>query len=322
MNRVSVFMQIFGFFKGKNLLIIIDVYSKYPEVYHISDITCSSTIQCFRDYFARWGMPKVLVTDNGTQFSANEFVSFCENNNVKQLFSPPYHPMSNGAAENFVKTLKDKLYKMSDEINVISNEFLNKLINSFLIDYRTMIHETTGKSPNELQINRKVINRFDVINKVIKEQAKQKRNFGGHGIKKFKVGEVVYFRIYNSKYRKWSKGKIIGNHSDYIYLVYDLTNRVKVTRHLNQIKPTGQIDKVIENTDNVKLKDDNKKAENTNCNHKRKPNFIVSVSNNRNVPDNVPENILDVPDSIPNIDVSPVIRKSSRTIKKPQRLMC
>lgn len=41
-------------YKGKNFLIIIDEYSKCPEIYHVPNITSIVGMQCFKDYKARW----------------------------------------------------------------------------------------------------------------------------------------------------------------------------------------------------------------------------------------------------------------------------
>ena len=60
-----------------------------------------------KQLFTRWGFPKVIVSDNGTQFTSKLTKSFLTLNGVNQIFIPPGHPASNGAAENSVKTFKN-----------------------------------------------------------------------------------------------------------------------------------------------------------------------------------------------------------------------
>ena len=61
---------------GRTLLIISDYYSNYIEVARITSITSRSIIKELKAVFARFGIPEVLVTDNGTQFSSAEFSVF------------------------------------------------------------------------------------------------------------------------------------------------------------------------------------------------------------------------------------------------------
>ena len=52
-------------------LIIIDSYSKWPEVCFTNSPTAKFTLYALRNVFRREGVPDVLVTDNGSHFSAN-----------------------------------------------------------------------------------------------------------------------------------------------------------------------------------------------------------------------------------------------------------
>lgn len=71
--------------------------------------TTSKTIQVLRGLFSRYGVPNVIVSDNGPQFCAEEFSFFLKANGVQHIRSAPYHPSSNGQAERFVQTLKHAL---------------------------------------------------------------------------------------------------------------------------------------------------------------------------------------------------------------------
>ncbi|KAL6739273.1 hypothetical protein Aduo_012746 [Ancylostoma duodenale] len=44
----------------------------------------------------RFVMPETLISDNGTQFISAESKNFCLENGIQHIFSPPYHPRSNG----------------------------------------------------------------------------------------------------------------------------------------------------------------------------------------------------------------------------------
>ena len=70
------------------------------------ETTSGTTIKELRKLFASYGLPRQVVTDNGPQFTSNEFSVFMKSNGVKHIKCSPYHPSSNGAAEHFVQTFK------------------------------------------------------------------------------------------------------------------------------------------------------------------------------------------------------------------------
>ena len=84
---------------GKMLLIVMDAHSKWPEVMVMDSTTSSKTITVLREMFARYGLPRQIVSDNRPQFTSNEFKEFLASNGVKHITTSPYCPSSNGAAE-------------------------------------------------------------------------------------------------------------------------------------------------------------------------------------------------------------------------------
>jgi len=60
-------------------------------------------------FFAWYGLPQQLFSDNGPQFVAEEFFKFLHLNGVKHIRSALYHPAMNGAVEHMVQTMKQSL---------------------------------------------------------------------------------------------------------------------------------------------------------------------------------------------------------------------
>lgn len=115
--------------------------------------------KAFRNLFARFGIPRTIISDDATCFTSSEMVNFLDKNHMKQVTIPPYNPASNGAAENAVKTLKTALLKVLAAANVDTNLTLVR----FLFDYRNTSQCTTGIAPATLMFGRRLRTRFDSI---------------------------------------------------------------------------------------------------------------------------------------------------------------
>ncbi len=101
-----------GPFLGKMLLIVVNAHSKWIETFVVPSTSTVATLEKLRLIFATHGLPEVLVSDNGTDFTSSEFKQFMEKNGVRHIISAPYHPTSNGLAESAVQTVKEGLKKM------------------------------------------------------------------------------------------------------------------------------------------------------------------------------------------------------------------
>merc|ERR1712055_973683 len=93
------------------------------------------------------GFPATLVSDNGTNFASHEFASHMKTWGIKHLFSPPYHPASNGLAEKAVQIVKDKLKKNEAPAKPLP---LQAHLADILRVYRGTVHSTTGETPYEM----------------------------------------------------------------------------------------------------------------------------------------------------------------------------
>ena len=71
-NRVHVD---FGEWNKRHYLVMVNAYSKWPEVRAMSSTTAQYSIEVMQNIVATHGFPRILVSDNGLQFTAKEFLS-------------------------------------------------------------------------------------------------------------------------------------------------------------------------------------------------------------------------------------------------------
>ncbi len=82
------------------------------STYVTSTSTSSATIDKLMDSISNHGLPRTIVSDNGSSFTSAEFHQFTHANGIQHITSSPYHPASNGLAERAVQTIKSGLKKM------------------------------------------------------------------------------------------------------------------------------------------------------------------------------------------------------------------
>uniref|UniRef100_A0A1I8BGZ7 RNA-directed DNA polymerase n=1 Tax=Meloidogyne hapla TaxID=6305 RepID=A0A1I8BGZ7_MELHA len=133
---------------GKLYMIIIDAYSKWPEVFTNTTTSAKDSIKNLEWAFSHYGFPKTIVSDNGSPFQSYEFKNYCKSKGINQVYSPPYHPQSNGQVERFVDYFKRMMKKNWGKSNWLQEVLLN---------YRATPHESlNGKSPAEEFLNKKL----------------------------------------------------------------------------------------------------------------------------------------------------------------------
>ncbi|XP_003382034.1 putative integrase core domain protein, partial [Trichinella spiralis] len=84
---------------GKNFLIVVDAFSKWREVRVLKNTTSESVISCLRQIFSTHGLPDIIVSDNGTQFTSHTFQEYLNKGGIRHITSASFHPSSNGQDE-------------------------------------------------------------------------------------------------------------------------------------------------------------------------------------------------------------------------------
>lgn len=228
---------------NRTFLILIDAYSRWIEISRMKKTAAEDVALELDNIFARFGFPSCMVSDNGPPFNSVKFAQFCKARNIEHIFSPPYHPASNGLAERAVQTTKAVLDKIIVEGDSYSSLQIDHKIRTFLHHHHQT--PTTGDNiiPNERifafkprteLVNLRTKNStFTQSDQIVKEL-------------KFKVQDnVIYTQIVNG--RKYSyNARIIKPLSKLVYLI-EVEGSIRKA-HMNQLKKIPQTHFHLKNT--------------------------------------------------------------------------
>ncbi|XP_060542427.1 uncharacterized protein K02A2.6-like [Pantherophis guttatus] len=145
-----------GPFHGQTFMVVVDAFSKWLEIKLMKATTTDTTIRELRQLFATHGLPDILVSDNGPQFTATQFEGYLAGLGIRHVLSAPFHPASNGQAERFVRSAK--------EASRLSPGDWQERVDKFLIAQHSTPCTATGRSPAELLMGRKLRGILDRLN--------------------------------------------------------------------------------------------------------------------------------------------------------------
>lgn len=133
------------------LLVVIDKYSRFPEVEIVHSTSAEVVISRLNTIFARHGFPNTVKSDNGPPFQSSEFASFAKGCGFKHRKVMPLWPEANGEVERLMGTLN-----MFVRVSAAGNKDWKAELQNFLMHYRATPHSATNVSPFEALTGRKM----------------------------------------------------------------------------------------------------------------------------------------------------------------------
>jgi hypothetical protein len=199
-----------------------DYYSRYFDILQLHDTKSTTIIRKLRSLFAKFGISTKVMSDNGPQYSSQEFADFAKHYDFVHCSSPRY-PQSNGLAGKYVKIAKRILEKSKSDGR---DPFLG------ILEYHT-IPLDIGFSPAELLQARQLRSVLPVVSsqllpkcidhnkvKVMLQQCheQQKSYFDKHSksLAPFDVGDKVRFQQDN---KIWKPAQVLEKVDDRSYIV-------------------------------------------------------------------------------------------------------
>ena len=133
------------------MLLVVDEYSRWPEVYALDNTHAKQIVISLKDYFARFGVPELIRCDEGSSFTSAEFKTFIIHQGAALKYSPLYCARSNGLVERFNQTTRNLL-----QTNIEDSRSWYDTLKSVLQTYRSTIHLALEKSPYEMVFGNKM----------------------------------------------------------------------------------------------------------------------------------------------------------------------
>ena len=201
-------------FGGKDYLLVVDYYSKFPEVVQVHSKTAETTIAELKSVFARHGIPSEIMADN-MPFNSRAFKQFSNQWDFTVTTSSPRYPQSNGLVERHVQTIKSLFRKAREGGN---DEQM------VLLEFRNTPITGMDKSPSELLMSRRLRSNLPMTGKMLKpaipenirtklnhRQQRQKSIYDRTAklLLKLKTGDAVRYQ----KGHVWKPAVVVGKHS-------------------------------------------------------------------------------------------------------------
>ena len=90
----------------KYALVVCDYATRYPEVFPLRRFTAPIIAEKLMDLFSRHGIPRDILTDQGTNFTSELLQELYRMIGISSLKTSPFHPQTDGLVERFNQTLK------------------------------------------------------------------------------------------------------------------------------------------------------------------------------------------------------------------------
>ena len=200
----------------RTLLILCDYFSGFIEVERLRSTTSSTVIKTLKSLFTRYGVPDMIISDNGPQFTSEPLQL-----NIQHITSSPRYPESNGKVENAIKRLFTKCRHANQ------SEF------QALLDWHNTPTEGIGSSPAQQFLERRCRTLLPLTEEMLKpvydtsadyqalrgKRAKQAfyYNWQAHDLPPISVGETVSIRLPGKK--QWTSGRCMGRHGPRSYIM-------------------------------------------------------------------------------------------------------
>ncbi|XP_062542050.1 uncharacterized protein K02A2.6-like [Armigeres subalbatus] len=233
------------YMKGKEYIMMVDSYSGFFDFKELSNTSSRAVVEQLKEWFAVHGVPRVLESDNGPQYSSEEFKKFASEWCFDHCTSSPMFPRANGLAERFVQTAKGILKKCGEDKSDVKLALLHA---------RNTPRTSELAAPSERLMGRLLRSNLPVTEKrlvpklvtgvteALLEERKHQKQYADKGAvesKEYDKGESVLLQYHSDK--TWQPARVVSC-SDGIrsYIVSDGERTLR--RNSHHLRPVKALD--------------------------------------------------------------------------------
>ncbi len=93
-----------------HLFTMVDRSTRWAEAVPLASVsTADCAAALFTGWVSRFGVPELLTSDRGAQFTSAVWTALCSKLGIRHVPTTAYHPQSNGMVERFHRQLKNSL---------------------------------------------------------------------------------------------------------------------------------------------------------------------------------------------------------------------
>jgi putative transposase len=185
--------------------------------WYLSETACD-LVHGLSQAIQKRGLPRALLTDNGSAMVAEEVTEGLLRLGVVHERTLPYSPYQNGKQESFWGTLEGRLLRMLDGVAELTLEFLNKATQAWMeIEYNRTLHRETGCSPVERFMQGPDVLRDSPSSESLRdtfrlETKRSQRQSDGtislEGVRFEIPARYRHFRAVTVRYARWDLGRV------------------------------------------------------------------------------------------------------------------
>ena len=190
------------YISGRYYLIIVDYYSRFFEADELGINTYTNLIiQKLKSHFSRFGIPLMITSDNGPQFTSETFKDFMRQWGIRHNTSSPNHPQSNGLAEKTVgiaKAMIMKTKKSKTDLELALLEYRNTPVDGLASPAQLLMSRNLRSLvPCTIEhLSPKVVPMQEFMSARNKERERQRRYYDQHtkSLNPLQIGQQVRVR--------------------------------------------------------------------------------------------------------------------------------
>ena len=201
---------------GKPHLIVVDYYSRYPEVSELRNTKARTVINKTKSIFSRHGIPESVVPDNGPQYSSEEYKQFANDYHFIHNTISPRYPQSGGLHEKTVQTVKNLLEKCkvaNQDPYLALLDCRNTPIDGVTPAQALMSRRLRSPLPiSQRKLNPKPVNRTTFHAARQQQQQQQRKHYDrtAKSLPPLEKGDTVKFK--KDPQAAWTRGTVIRKH--------------------------------------------------------------------------------------------------------------